>query len=111
LPEDQYLVLSFPRAFGDDAGADASPERLTRAERAVAAAAARGASNEDIARERRTSTRTVANQLASIYRKLGIASRAELAAHWHGVDLQPSPRAPASRDRRCASGRRGRRAR
>ncbi len=39
-----------------------------------------GKSNADIARARDTSTRTVANQLASIYGKLGISSRHELVA-------------------------------
>jgi DNA-binding CsgD family transcriptional regulator len=62
---------------------------LTRAEREVALAAGMGASNREIARVRRTSERTVANQLAAIYRKLSIASRAELAA----VLATPSHRA------------------
>ncbi len=38
----------------------------------------RGASNQDIARTRGVSVRTVANQLAAVYRKLGVRSRAEL---------------------------------
>ena len=53
---------------------------LTAAEREVALDAARGLSNVMIARGRSRSPRTIANQLASIYRKLGVASRAELAA-------------------------------
>lgn len=53
---------------------------LTRAELEVALAAASGATNRAIASARRTSERTVANQLAAIYRKLSIASRGELAA-------------------------------
>ena len=53
---------------------------LTEAEHEVMFHAVRGASNAEIARTRGTSTRTVANQLASIYRKLGLASRTELAA-------------------------------
>lgn len=59
---------------------DLSIDGLTAAEQEVMAQAIRGASNADIAERRGTSTRTVANQLASIYRKLGLCSRTELAA-------------------------------
>lgn len=55
-------------------------EGLTEAEHEVMSQAVRGASNREIATSRGTSTRTVANQLASIYRKLGLCSRTELAA-------------------------------
>lgn len=54
--------------------------RLTQAERQVVAAVLSGRTNAAIAKARRTSSRTVANQLACIYRKLGVASRWELAA-------------------------------
>jgi len=53
---------------------------LSAAEREVALAALEGLSNTAIARARGTSPRTVANQLAALYRKLGVKSRAELAA-------------------------------
>jgi DNA-binding CsgD family transcriptional regulator len=53
---------------------------LTPAERAVARLAAAGCSNADIGRARGSSARTIANQLASIYRKVGVGSRAELIA-------------------------------
>ncbi len=53
---------------------------LTDAEYDVARDAIEGFSNAEIARRRGRSARTVANQLASIYRKLGVTSRAELAA-------------------------------
>lgn len=59
------------------------PERarqLGRAELAVARDAVAGLSNAAIARRRGRSPRTIANQLSAIYRKLGISSRAELAA-------------------------------
>jgi DNA-binding NarL/FixJ family response regulator len=59
----------------------ASWARLTPAERQVAGAVLRGSTNDAIAAARRTSARTVANQLAAIYRKLGVSSRWELAAH------------------------------
>jgi DNA-binding NarL/FixJ family response regulator len=52
---------------------------LTPAQQAVIREVLRGASNQDIARTRGVSVRTVANQLAAVYRKLGVRSRAELA--------------------------------
>ena len=58
----------------------AGASRLTRSEREVAYRAAQGQSARQIAAARRTSKRTVDHQLASIFRKLGIASRNELAA-------------------------------
>ncbi len=53
---------------------------LTAAERDVARLAARGLSNREIAASRGTSVRTVANQVASVFVKLGVGSRRELAA-------------------------------
>ena len=55
-------------------------EALTAAERAVVELAARGLSNSEIARTRGRSARSVANQLATIYRELGISGRRELSA-------------------------------
>jgi len=52
---------------------------LTDAEREVARMAGAGMSNRAIAGRRRTSVRTVANQIASVLRKLGVGSRAALA--------------------------------
>jgi DNA-binding NarL/FixJ family response regulator len=57
------------------------PPLLTPAERAVATRLLEGASNAEIARERGTSERTVVNQVAKIFRKAGVTSRVELAAH------------------------------
>ncbi|QDG49419.1 helix-turn-helix transcriptional regulator [Persicimonas caeni] len=54
------------------------PESLTDAEREVAQLVYKGLTNGDIARTRSTTTHTVANQLATIYRKLDISSRDEL---------------------------------
>jgi DNA-binding CsgD family transcriptional regulator len=51
---------------------------LTLSELDVARRAAAGESNEDIARARRTSVRTVANQITSVLRKLGLGSRSQL---------------------------------
>jgi len=52
---------------------------LSPGERDVARLARTGLSNAEIARARGTSPRTVANQLARIYRKLGMGSRMDLA--------------------------------
>ena len=63
-------VVSFPQI--------PCPETFTEAEREVACMVAAGTSNAEIARRRVTSERTVANQLASIYRKCRVATREEL---------------------------------
>ena len=55
-------------------------ERTSEAEREVALLLVRGATNAEVAAARGTSERTVANQVQSLFRKLGVASRAELAA-------------------------------
>jgi len=52
---------------------------LTPAEREVARLAVLGVSTPLIARDRGVSARTVTNQLASVFRKLGVQSRTELA--------------------------------
>lgn len=53
---------------------------LTEAERVTALGICRGLSNAQIAEERGVVVRTVANQVASIFKKLGVWSRAEVAA-------------------------------
>ncbi|HEY5922359.1 MAG TPA: helix-turn-helix transcriptional regulator [Kofleriaceae bacterium] len=58
----------------------ALPATLTAAERAVAAEILEGKSNAAIARGRGVAVRTIANQVASILRKLGVGSRAGLVA-------------------------------
>ncbi len=67
-----YLVLSLP--------ARAETVRLTRAEREVRDLVLAGASNADIAAARGTSLCTVANQIAAIFRKYRVGSRAALSA-------------------------------
>jgi DNA-binding NarL/FixJ family response regulator len=64
-------------------------DSLTQAERAVAARLLEGRSNAEIARLRRTSARTVANQVASIFRKLDVGSRSELASMLEGAPEAP----------------------
>lgn len=76
--EPELALLSFtPRPH---------PE-LTAAEQDVALMMLRGLSNQDIARARATSTRTVANQVAAIFNKTGVTSRVELAARLSLSDL------------------------
>ena len=70
LDGETYLVIEWSPPAGT----------MTAAERAVAELVARGATNQEIAQLRRTSTRTVANQVASILRKLGLSSRVAIAA-------------------------------
>jgi DNA-binding NarL/FixJ family response regulator len=53
------------------------PASLSAAERIVALGMLQGLSNSAIARARKTSVRTVANQVASLFQKLGVRSRAE----------------------------------
>jgi len=59
-------------------GTDAPAQELTAAERSVLEHVVAGASNAAIARARGSSTRTVANQVASLLRKLGARSRFDL---------------------------------
>jgi DNA-binding NarL/FixJ family response regulator len=51
----------------------------------------RGASNAQIAAARAKSARTIANQVASIFRKLGAHSRAELAVRFASSSLADVP--------------------
>ncbi len=64
---------------------DERPADLSKAERDVLERVTRGESNATIARARKTSVRTVANQVASILRKTGAASRFELIQRYAGV--------------------------
>lgn len=66
------------------------PPTLTSTEQAVLRAMLNGASQQEIATARGVSYRTVANQIASAYGKLGVGSRAEVAAL-----LQRPRKAPA----------------
>lgn len=55
---------------------------LTAAEIAVVTGVLQGKSNAELARVRKTTLRTVAKQVESALRKLGVRSRSELAAAW-----------------------------
>jgi DNA-binding NarL/FixJ family response regulator len=71
---EEMMLLSYPVA------PLRAPTGLTRAEGDVAIAFAKGQSMRAIAAMRGTATRTVANQMRAIYAKLGVQSRADLAA-------------------------------
>jgi DNA-binding NarL/FixJ family response regulator len=76
------IVLAYPRP----------PELLgglTRAETDIAQKLADGLSNEDIARLREASPRTVANQIAALYRKSNVRCRRELTLRLFGGRLCP----------------------
>ena len=53
---------------------------LSEVEREIALALVQGATNREIAARRSSAERTVANQVQTLYRKLGVSSRAGLAA-------------------------------
>jgi len=76
---DDYVVLSYPHA------AAAPPPALTSTEQAIFTALLDGQSNHKIAARRGRALRTVANQVAAIFQKLGVGSRAELAAKFSGL--------------------------
>ena len=67
-------------ALGCHAAEPVAFAELTLAEQAVISLALAGLTNAEIAQKRKRSQRTIANQLASSYRKLGINSRTELAS-------------------------------
>lgn len=73
----RMLVISYAQR-------SAEPNDLTAGEAEVARLAADGRSNAEIATARGTASRTVANQMASILRKLGLSSRRELSTLYHG---------------------------
>ena len=60
-----------------------APDDLTATELRVAELAAAGMTNREVAKAAFISPKTVEANLARVYRKLGIHSRAELGAHMH----------------------------
>lgn len=65
----------------------ASVALLTPREREVCSYLELGYSNEQIALALGSAARTVRNQLSSVYAKLGVATRAEAVAVWHGTNV------------------------
>ncbi len=74
IQEENLLVGAYPLID------ESRIEELTRAERAVLAHLMAGSTNSDIAQRRKTSAYTVANQVQTIFQKLHVSSRSELAA-------------------------------
>ncbi len=72
--DESFVLLSVPLRT------ETGTEPLTAAERAVAAMIVDGMSNAEIAKARGKSVRTIANQVASAFRKLGVGSRVELSS-------------------------------
>jgi DNA-binding CsgD family transcriptional regulator len=64
---------------------------LSPAEREVALLLVKGLSHKEAAEVRATSERTVRQQALAVYRKAGLAGRAELAAFFLEDLLQPQP--------------------
>jgi DNA-binding NarL/FixJ family response regulator len=65
-----------------------SRDELTASELQVAQLVASGLTNRDVARAAFMSPKTVEANLARVYRKLGIRSRAELGARMHELETQ-----------------------
>lgn len=74
IEQRDWMVLSYPVAR------PSVPAMLTSAEREVCVLLHAGLTQAEIGRCRSTSKRTVANQIAAIFRKLKVSSRAELLA-------------------------------
>jgi DNA-binding CsgD family transcriptional regulator len=86
---DDMAVLSFPLS------GVALPECLSAAERDVALGVIAGKSNAQIAAARGTSARTVANQVASLFEKLGVRSRQQIIALGCRSVAEANPGGPA----------------
>jgi DNA-binding NarL/FixJ family response regulator len=85
LPGEELLALHVSGGMGDPAVRVRLLERLTPAEHLVACSLVTGLSHAQIARERGISSRTVASQVASVFKKAGVSGRRELVASWFGV--------------------------
>jgi DNA-binding CsgD family transcriptional regulator len=89
-----------PKPGPDPRRANAGPGQLTRREQEVARLVARGQSNSQIAGELVISARTAETHVQHIMNKLGVSTRAQIAA-WSAAQLQtPSPPDPHRRQRR-----------
>lgn len=73
IGEDELVVIRVPLPAADLSA-------LPRAQRETAELLLAGLGNAEIARRRGRSERTVANQVAAIFRRFGVSSRAELVA-------------------------------
>ena len=82
LNGEELLIVSLPISDSENL------DLLTEAERSVVQGIMGGGTNAEIARRRGTSTRTVVNQVAAIFRKLNCRSRAELVARVRGTAIE-----------------------
>ena len=85
LPGEELLALHGIGGTAEPALRLRLLERLTPAEHLVACSLVTGLSYDQIARERGTSSRTVASQVAAVFRKVGVSGRREFVASWFGV--------------------------
>ena len=74
MAEERFLVGSSPLINSSDL------KNLSETEREIVALLVAGSTNTDIAERRGARGHTVANQVQSIFRKLGVRSRGELVA-------------------------------
>jgi DNA-binding CsgD family transcriptional regulator len=101
IRSDEFVVISLPEEagcvpeFANQRRGVVGQERLTGAERDIVRLALSGLSNRAMAEKRATSPSTVANQLAAIYKKLGLSSRSQLV-HWYSIrDAGSADRSPS----------------
>jgi DNA-binding NarL/FixJ family response regulator len=85
LPGEELLALHGNGGTSDPAVRLRLLDQLTPAEHIVACSLVTGPSHDEIARERGVSSRTVASQVAAVFRKVGVSGRRELVASWFGV--------------------------
>src|SRR5262245_34236091 len=85
---DAYVLFEWSARSASHA---AHVPQLTDAERAVLAGVLHGDSNAEIARQRGTRPRTIANQVASLFRKFGVRSRLELIKRMTIDDAEQRP--------------------
>jgi len=83
------ILLGSSQIRAHEQACDAMRSLLSEAELEIVIAVLRGHSNQQIATARGRSTRTVINQLASVYEKLGIHSRRELVIRCGGETPLP----------------------
>ena len=91
IGDDRFLVVSYALPRWQ------LPDELTASERDVVLRVLHGASRNEIAERRGSSPRTIANLLASAFRKLGVQSKIELAAKLASAALPLPAASPTSR--------------